>query len=243
MTTMEEIKRVLGRLNLDGQYEIHTWLGELIDTGFRSSGVKEPQRAHADPNPPFMTFEEFLEFAEHSPLRYEYVNGIAHAMTGASVAHCRIAQNLLIAIDLHLRGGPCQAFGTGPNLQIRSKTDEIQYIPDFMVACNPAEWEVDAVCNPKLVAEVLSPSTRKTDLREKAGTYRRVESIEEYLFLEQSKHEVSVFRRAEDWRARVYRGVDAIAELRSISLTIPLVEIYAGALRDAATATATVSTV
>jgi Uma2 family endonuclease len=153
----------------------------------------------------------------------------------------RIAGELFVIVHQHLQGSPCQAFGTGPNLQIRSKTDEIQYIPDFMVACNPAEWDANWVCNPKLVAEVLSPSTRKTDLREKAGTYRRVESIEEYLFLEQSTHEVAVFRRAEDWRARVYRGVGAIAELRSISLSIPLAQLYEGTLPDASTAT--VSTV
>lgn len=230
MTTVEEIKRVLGRLNLDGQAEIHTWLGELIDTRFRSTGVKEPLSANTEPDPPFMTFDEFLKFAEQGPLRYEYVNGTVHAMTGPSVAHCRIAGQLFAIVHNHLHGGPCQAFGTGPNLQIRSKTDEIQYIPDLMVACNPEEWDEDWVCNPKLVAEVLSPSTRYIDLREKASTYQRLESIEEYVILEQSKHEVSVFRRAEEWRARIYRGADAVAELRSISLSIPLAEIYAGTL-------------
>jgi Uma2 family endonuclease len=230
LTTLEEIRRALERLNLDGQYEIHHWLGNRIDSRYRSSGVKEPQPAYADPNPPIMTFDEFLEFAERSPLRYEYVNGIVHAMTGPSVAHCRIAGELFAIVHHHLQGGPCQAFATGPNLQIRSKTDEIQYIPDLMVACNPDEWDADWVCNPKLVAEVLSPSTRKIDLREKSGNYRRVESIEEYLVLEQSKHEVTVFRRAEEWRGHVYRGVDAIAELRSIALSIPLTQIYEGAL-------------
>ena len=80
------------------------------------------------------------------------------------------------------------------------------------------------------MAEVLSPSTRYIDLREKASTYQRLESIEEYVILEQSKYEVSVFRRSEEWRARIYRGADAVAELRSISLSIPLAEIYAGTL-------------
>jgi len=235
MTTVEEIKRALERLDLEGHYDIHWWLGELIDSRYRSSGVREPPPAHADPNPPFMRFDEFLEFAGHSLLQYEYVNGIPHAMTGPSLAHCRIAQKLLIAIGTHLRGGPCEVFGTGVNLQIHSATDHIQYIPDLMIACNPNDWNDKWVSNPKLVAEVLSPSTRNIDLREKASIYRQVESIEEYVILEQSKHEVTVFRRAEDWRARTYRGVAAVAELRSISLSIPLAEIYGSALPDAAT--------
>jgi len=230
MTTVEEIKRALERLNLDAHSEIHWWLGELIDRRYRSPGVREPQTAYADLNPPFMTLDEFLEFSGQSLLRYEFVNGVVHAMTGPSLAHCRIAGRLFAIVHHHLQGGPCEAFGTGANLQIRSNTDKVQYIPDLMVACNPDEWDADWVCNPKLVAEVLSPSTRNIDLREKAGTYQRLESVEEYVILEQSKHEVSVFRRTENWRARTYRGVDAIAELHSISLSIPLARIYKGAL-------------
>ena len=54
-----------------------------------------------------------------------------------------------------------------------------------MVACNPEEWTDQWVRNPKLVAEVLSPSTQRIDRREKALIYRQVKSIEEYLLLEQ----------------------------------------------------------
>jgi Uma2 family endonuclease len=151
-------------------------------------------------------------------------------MTGPSVAHGRIAQKLLVAIEAHLRGGPCEVFGTGVNLQIRSDTDDIQYIPDLMVACNPEQWDEDWVCNPKLVAEVLSPPTRYIDLREKSSTYRRVASIEEFLLLEQSEPTVTVFRRAEKWRSRVYSGPETVLELRSLSLALPLAQIYKGTL-------------
>jgi Uma2 family endonuclease len=230
MTTLDEIKHALKRLDADDREAIAAWLGKLTDGRYVSFGVEEPQPAYAPPNSSFMTLEEFLEFAEYSPLRYEYVNGIIHAMTGPSLAHGRISRKLLVAVDSHLRGGPCEVFASGANLYIRSETDEILYIPDLVVACNREEWDKNWLCNPKLVAEISSPSTRHIDQREKAMTYRRVNSIEEYVLLEQSEHEVTVHRRADQWKPQVYSGPDAVAEFKSISLSVPLAQIYAGTL-------------
>ena len=227
MTTVEEIKHAVQRLDLNDWFEVHHWVGKLIDSRARTSGVKEPLAAY-NPNPPLMTFEEYLEFVEHSPLRYEYVNGVVHAMSGGSVAHGLVTGRLLSTVLIHLRGGPCEVFSSTVDLEIRSETDEITYIPDLMVACNPEEWTEKAVRNPKLVGEVLSPSTRHIDTREKATNYRRVDSIEEFLLLEQSEPKITVFRRAEKWRPQTYIGMEAVLELRSISLSVPLAQIYAG---------------
>jgi Uma2 family endonuclease len=229
MMTLEDIKHAVERLSLDGRAEIHRWLDQLAESRTRFSGVREPQHAYV-PDPPLMTFEEFLEFAQRSPLRYEYVNGVVQAMNAPSLAHSRVAEALFVAIREHLRSGrwPCEAFVSGVNLKIQSETDEIDYVPDVLVACNPAEWDEKWVCNPKLVAEVLSPSTRYIDTREKATNYRRVESIEEFLLLEQSELNITVFRRAEHWRPRIYIGADAVLELRSIGLSIALARIYEG---------------
>jgi Uma2 family endonuclease len=151
-------------------------------------------------------------------------------MTAPAIAHSRIAGELFIAVNAHLRGSPCEVFAAAVNLYIRPAGDEIVYIPDLVVACNRDEWDKNWLCNPKLVAEILSPSTRDTDLREKAMTYRRVASIEEYVLLEQAEHRVTVHRRAENWMPRVYSGPEAVAEFQSISLSIPLTQIYAGTL-------------
>jgi hypothetical protein len=61
-------------------------------------------------------------------------------------------------------------------------------------------------------------------------TYRRVLSIEEYVLLEQDEHKVIVHRRSENWAPQVYAGAEALAEFRSISLSVPLTHIYAGTL-------------
>ena len=174
-----------------------------------------------------MTIDEYFEFEENASLRHEYVNGYVYAMSGPSLAHVRTTSELLVAFKTHLRGKPCEAFATDAKLRI---SDDVVYYPDLVVACNREEWASHYLCNPKLVIEVLSPSTKHIDRREKALTYRRVASIEEYALLKQDEHELTLHRRSEEWKPHVYTGPQAIAEFHSVALSVPLSEIYAGTL-------------
>jgi Uma2 family endonuclease len=177
-----------------------------------------------------MTVDEYLEFEENSPVRHEYVNGSIYAMSDISVAHARLTRELVIAVGGHLRGGPCEPFSTNLKLLIRTDTDEIFYYPDVVVACEREHWGPNYVRNPKLVAEILSPATQHIDRREKAMTYRRIASLEEYVLLAQDDHQVTVQRRAENWRPQSYTGLQATVEFRSIGLSVPLAQIYEGTL-------------
>jgi Putative restriction endonuclease len=62
---------------------------------------------------PFMTLDEYLELEEKGPIRHEYVNGAIYAMNGVSVAHLRIARELVMALGGHLRGGPAVVLRPG----------------------------------------------------------------------------------------------------------------------------------
>ena len=48
----------------------------------------------ANPEFRYMTPQEYLEWEEQQPLKYEYVNGEAFAMTGGTIPHTAIALNL-----------------------------------------------------------------------------------------------------------------------------------------------------
>lgn len=54
-----------------------------------------------------MTVDEYMKFEEQSAVRHEYVNGAIYPMSGVSVAHARIARELVMTVGSHLRGGPC----------------------------------------------------------------------------------------------------------------------------------------
>jgi Uma2 family endonuclease len=193
---------------------------------FRDATLLQTQHARST----FMTVDDYLEFEENSPVRHEYVNGSIYAMSGVSVAHARIARELVVAVGGHLRGGPCEPFSASLKLLIRTDIDEIFYYPDMMIACQRDDWGPNYVRNPKLVAEILSPSTQHIDRREKAMTYRRIASLEEYVLLAQDEHRVVVQRREENWGAQVYSGPQATVDFRSIGLSVPLAQIYEGTL-------------
>ena len=104
------------------------------------------------------------------------------------------------------------------------------YYPDTMVSCRPEDRTDQTVRNPKLVVEILSKSTQHIDRREKAMTYQRVETIEEYVLIAQHQPRVIVHRRAEDWQPILYSSMEARVEFRSIGLHMTLAQIYEGSL-------------
>ena len=228
MKKFADIRRALGRLTDAERKEVIAWLERLGERVFGVDRVEEPQAAYAAPLPGYMTREEFLDFQERSFTMYEYINGIIRDMSGPSVAHCLITQNIHRALDTHLRGGPCQPFCTGGSVNLTLGNDEIVYHPDVYVSCDRSVWDKRWVPNPKLVVEVLSPSTQHLDRREKAANYRRVASLDEYVIASQKRPELTIHRRAEHWQPDVVMGARATVEFRSLGLSVPLAEIYEG---------------
>ncbi|HEY1889508.1 MAG TPA: Uma2 family endonuclease [Steroidobacteraceae bacterium] len=232
MSTITELQQALRSLSAAELESMADWLeGEVEDSRYRAFHVRETQPEYlSEEEPLVMTWEEYLAFEERSPYRHEYVNGTVYAMGGASLAHNRITQQLVVAFRTHLRGGPCEPFFLEAKLQIRAGRDQIVYYPDAMVSCRPEDRTDQMVRNPKLVVEILSKSTQHIDRREKAMSYRRVETIEEYVLIAQNQPRVIVHRRLEDWRPMLCSSADARVELRSIGLNMPLAQIYEGSL-------------
>lgn len=231
MNTISKLQQALRCLSAADLESIADWLeAEVEESRYRTYHVREAQPEYTSEEPLFMTWEEYLTFEEQSSYRHEYVNGTVYAMSGASLAHNRIAQKLVAAFGTHLKGGPCEPFFLEAKLEIRAGRDRFMYYPDAMVSCRPEDRTDQIVRNPKLVVEILSKSTQHIDRREKALTYQRVEAIEEYVLIAQHQPRVIVHRRAEGWQPIVYSGMDAGVELRSIGLHMTLAQIYEGSL-------------
>lgn len=232
MSTISELKQELRGLPAMELESIADWLETVVEESrYRTFHVREAQPEYlSEEEPLFMTWDEYLAFEEQSPYRHEYVNGTVYAMSGASLAHNRIARELVMAFGAHLKGGPCEPFFLEAKLEIRAGSDRIMYYPDVMVSCRPEDRTDQAVRNPKLVVEILSKSTQHIDRREKAMTYQRVHAIEEYVLIAQNQPRIIVHRRAEGWRSMLYSSMDAQVEFRSIGLQMPLARIYEGTL-------------
>jgi Uma2 family endonuclease len=231
MSTITEVKRVLRGLPAAELESIADWLEwEVAQSQCRESRVPEGQSVRASEEPLFMSWDEYLAFEEQSSRRHEYVNGTVYAISTESLAHDCIAQRLVVAFRSQLRGRSKEPFFLQVKLEIRNDINQIMYYPDVMVCSRPKDWMAQSVRDPQLVVEILSNSTQHIDRREKAMTYQRVETIEEYALIAQSQPRVIIHRRSEGWRPMLYSSMDARVEFRSIGVHIPLMQLYEGSL-------------
>lgn len=74
---------------------------------------------------------------------------------------------------------------------------------DLIVTCDPRDTERYFKRFPKVLIEVLPPDTERIDRREKFSSYTQIESLEEYILVAQDQMEVTIFRRANNWRPEV----------------------------------------
>jgi Uma2 family endonuclease len=224
MHTVEEIKHSIRLLCATERENIATWLSGATDSTFT---VAEPAPAYANtPASPLLTADEYLEFEHTADVRHEFVAGTIHAMTGVSRSHQRIVGNLLLAFGPHLRDGPCKTYFVDFKLRLKAGHDDIFYYPDVMVACGREGMTEYYLQHPKLIIEVLSPSTEQIDRREKALNYRHIATLEEYVLVAQDRPHVELQRRADKWQPKVVTSLDAATEFHSIGLSLPLTQIY-----------------
>jgi Uma2 family endonuclease len=172
-----------------------------------------------------MTVAEYLAIENASSVRHEFVGGRMYAMVGVARPHSRITMNIAARLWAASRGGPCRVHHSEVRLQIG---DEFYY-PDVMVACGPEPEDQHVEDAPCLAVEVLSGSTRRTDLREKPLAYARVPSLRLYLAVDQRRRLVDRYWRddAGPWRHDTVAGEGRI-ELPCPALALTLDEIYEG---------------
>lgn len=169
-----------------------------------------------------ITPQEFLEGEPYSEVKHEFIAGRAYAMVGASSTHNLICVNLSTALRNHLRRGPCQVFAA--DMKIRIGDDF--YYPDIMVACEPADRREYYRELPRLVIEVLSPSTTRRDTVDKRIAYQSIPSLQEYALMSQDMMTVKIFRRTETaWDLETY-GEGERLHFTSVGLDIPIEAVY-----------------
>ena len=98
----------------------------------------------------------------------------------------------------------------------------------MMVACDPRDTDRFFKCFPRVLIEVLSDTTERTDRREKLLSYTRIDTLEEYVLVAQDRPEITVFRRGASWQPEVLRLAEQSLRLPSIDFTMSLSAIYEG---------------
>jgi Uma2 family endonuclease len=175
-----------------------------------------------------LSVADYLAFEESATIRHEYIGGRIHPMAETSERHNLIALNLSSFLHGKLRGGPCRTYMSDFKVRVEINRDDLFYYPDVMVACIREGVETQYLRYPKLIVEVLSPSTEAIDRREKLLNYRTIPTLDEYLVVAQDGVEVTIHRRRQNWQPVILTDRTALAELESLKLSLPVAEIYEG---------------
>ncbi len=182
------------------------------------------------PQPIYTTPEEYLRLDRNSPVRHEYVDGQAYALAGGTLDLSTICVNLLSLLHQRMQEGPCRVY----NSDARVRLSAMRYVyPDLSISCEPRErGRTDILTAPRVVFEVLSPSTQEYDRGEKFGYYRECPSLQEYVLVASEQAAIEVYQRQEegaDWTLRAYGPGDAVT-LASAPVSFPLDAAYANVL-------------
>ena len=173
-----------------------------------------------------MSLAEFLAWEEIQPERHEFFGGETYAMVGGTARHNRVILNLASRIGDHLSGTQCQVFAENMQVQIGNGV----LYPDVVVGCGKADaGDEQTVTNPTLIMEVLSPSTKGYDKREKFILYRTLASLREYALIDPVKREVEVFTLVQGgvWTLTDQTAADVLT-LASIDCSIPMGLVFKG---------------
>jgi Uma2 family endonuclease len=182
----------------------------------------------AEPAISRMTLEEFLRWDDGTDTRYELIDGFPVAMAPPAEAHRILAVRLVSRIDAALAGRrPCNA-QIEPGVGRPDRADSY-YVPDIAVTCEPNEPGRQAMLDPILIVEILSPSTERSDRRLKMPAYQKIDSVREILLIDADSHHAEVYRRENNhWGIELVRGGEATLLLASIELRISMSELYEG---------------
>ena len=177
----------------------------------------------------YLTPEEYLAIERKAETKSEYFQGEMFAMVGASRRHNLIAGNIFGELRQQLKAKPCEAYTNDMRVAIPAKG--LYTYPDVIVVCGEPKFtdeHIDTLINPTLIVEVLSESTESYDRGRKAGFYRSVESIAEYLLVSQDEYRVEQYvkQSAGRWLLTDTRSLEGTVELVSVECALPMKEIY-----------------
>ena len=177
---------------------------------------------------PYFTPEQYLTFDRSSTVRHEYMFGDVIPIQAGTAAHARIIANTTRAMGNRLSGA-CADYSSSLRVCVDAKA--AYAYPDLSIVCGTPEYldsQKDTLTNPKLIVEVLSPSTENYNLGKKARLYWNIASLTGLIFIAQNEVWIEYWFRAPEgkWDRQQIVGLHDALRIDLCSSDIPVAEIY-----------------
>jgi Uma2 family endonuclease len=187
-----------------------------------------------------LTEQEYLARERAAEFKSEFYQGEMFAMAGTTREHNLIAMNIARVLGNQLVEKPCELYGS--DMKVRVSPTGLYTYPDVAIACGQLQFaddQRDVLLNPTLIIEVLSPSTAAYDCGPKAKQYRQLESLAEFLLIDQNMPcgEHYVRDSGKSWRITPLDGLDTIIDLAAIGCQLNFADAYAKITFDPTAAT------
>lgn len=142
------------------------------------------------------TVEEYFELERNSEVKHEFVEGQLIEMPGEKKVANKLSLRLSVVLLGLLNDNVYDVFIQDVRLStVRGK--RYRY-PDVMVVPVIDDEDEYNVHQAVLIAEVLSPSTEKTDRNDKLKEYSKIPSVQYYLMVSQEEPIIELYRRNGD---------------------------------------------
>jgi len=176
---------------------------------------------------PGFSAADYLAWEAAQPQRHEYLDGEVFAMAGAEDRHVTVAMNLAFALRQHLAGSPCRTYMSDMRLHVAAA--DSYFYPDVLVTCSALDLANSLIkSEPKLIAEVLSPSTAADDRGLKFSHYRSLSSLEEYVLIDLDTRSTDCYRKGADglWVLHPFAAGEPVT-LASVALELSAGQLFA----------------
>jgi Uma2 family endonuclease len=173
------------------------------------------------------TYDQYVALEEHANVRHEFLDGEIYAMAGGTPEHAAICTNVSTALNVQRRGRGCRVHSS--DLLVRVLATGLATYPDVTVVCARAELDPanrNAITNPIVLVEVLSPGTAEYDRGEKLAHYQRIPSLQEVILVAHDERRIEVWRRAEDGAWTQSEARAGSIRLASIDCALEVTDVY-----------------
>jgi Uma2 family endonuclease len=176
---------------------------------------------------PLLSAEDFLDI-DFGERKAELDNGVIRMMAGGTARHARVQFNLLRSLGNGLEGRGCTPYNS--DMAARTGDRSVRY-PDVSIYCGRDDAEDDdakAFDDPRVVFEMLSAGTARTDLRIKLEEYKELASVDTIVFIDIATERLRVVQRTgpTSWTDILYQEPTDI-HLLSVATDLTRAEIFA----------------
>lgn len=184
---------------------------------------------------PRLSYAEYLALEAKGETKHEFLEGAVFAMAGGTPEHGAVAMAAGHHLSTALAGRPCRVFSS--DVRVRVLETGLATYPDVSVVCGHLETDPedpDAITNPTLIVEVLSPRTEVYDRRAKAAHYRRIPSLGEYVLVNTRDRVIEIQRRAPSgiWQIHEARPGQML-DLTSLGISLDVASLFSDPLAPA----------